>query len=136
MVFVKKGDFLIFSFYAKWIKKKCFLKVPKEKRSLFRAKKHRLKKPPKIFIFSEVSPWFLSKNGDFLIFSFYAKLIKKKCFFKVPKEKKPFQSKRTSAQKTIKICIFFKLVSPWFLSKNGNFLILSFFAKWIKEKCF
>ena len=40
--------------------------------------------------FKGVSPWFLSKNGDFLIFSFYAKLIKKKCFVKVPKEKRPF----------------------------------------------
>ena len=37
--------------------------------------------------FKGVSPWFLSKNGDFLIFSFYAKWIKKKCFVKVPKEK-------------------------------------------------
>ena len=27
----KTGDFLILTFYAKWMKKKCFLKVSKEK---------------------------------------------------------------------------------------------------------
>ena len=40
--------------------------------------------------FKGVSPWFLSKSGDFLIFSFYAKWIKKKGFLKVAREKKPF----------------------------------------------
>ena len=33
---------------------------------------------------------FLSKNGDFLIFSFYTKWINKKFFLKVLKEKNPF----------------------------------------------
>ena len=46
----KNGDFLMFSFYAKWIKKKFFLRFRK-KRSLFRAKEHRLKKPPKLAFF-------------------------------------------------------------------------------------
>ena len=41
-------------------------------------------------VFEKVSPWFLSKNGDFLILSFYAKWIKKKCFLNSRKEKKPF----------------------------------------------
>ena len=27
---------------------------------------------------------------------------------------------------------FFKGVSPWFLSKNGDFLVFSFRGKWIK----
>ena len=40
--------------------------------------------------FKGVSPRFWSKNEDFLIFRFYAKLIREKCFVKVPKEKKPF----------------------------------------------
>ena len=31
---------------------------------------------------------------------------------------------------------FFKGVSPWFLSKNGDFLILTFYAKWIKKSVF
>ena len=48
------------------------------------------KNHPNLLFFKEISLWFLSKKGDFLIFSFYAKWIKKKCFLKVPKEKKPF----------------------------------------------
>ena len=48
-----------------------------------------LKSHQNLQFFKGVSPWFLSKNGDFLIFSFYAKWIKR-VFFEVPKEKKPF----------------------------------------------
>ena len=48
-----------------------------------------LKNHQNLQFFKGVSPWFLSKNGDFLIFSFYAKWIKR-VFFEVPKEKKPF----------------------------------------------
>ena len=48
------------------------------------------KNHPNLHFFKEVSPWFLSKNGDFLIFSFYANWMKKKCFLKVPKKKRPF----------------------------------------------
>ena len=38
MVFVKNGDFLIFGFYAKWIKKKCFVNVPKKKKASYTIK--------------------------------------------------------------------------------------------------
>ena len=51
MVFVKKWRFLIFSFYAKWIKNKCFSKVRKEKKAFLDQKKIWSKKPPK-FAFS------------------------------------------------------------------------------------
>ena len=47
-----------------------------------------------LHLFQEVSPLFLSKTGDFLIFCFYAKLIKKKCFAKVPKRKEAFLDHR------------------------------------------
>ena len=49
-----------------------------------------LKSQQNLHFFKGVSRWFLSKNGDFLIFSFYTKWINKKCSLKVPKEKKPF----------------------------------------------
>ena len=91
MVFVKKiGDFLIFSFYAKWINKKCFLKARKEKKALLDPKNIGLKNHQNLHFFKGVSPWFLSKNGDFLIFSFYAKWIENKAFLRAAREKKPF----------------------------------------------
>ena len=50
----------------------CFLKVPKKK-SLFRAKQHCLKKSLKILHFFKGVSFFLSKNGDILIFRCYPK---------------------------------------------------------------
>ena len=49
-------------------------------------------------------------------------------FLKVPKEKKPFQTIKISTQKPRKFD-FFKGVSPWFMSKNGDFLMFSFFMQ-------
>ena len=41
--------------------------------------------------FEKVSPWFLSKNGNFsILIGFYTKWINNKCFLKVPREKKAF----------------------------------------------
>ena len=84
------GDFLIFSFLAKWMKKKCCFEGSERKEAFLDHKNIGLKNHQNLQFFKEVIPLFLSKNGDFLIFSFYAKLIKKKCFVKVPKEKRPF----------------------------------------------
>ena len=72
----KNIDFLIFSFYAKWKKNNCFLKFP-TKRSLLRAKKHRLKKPPKFAFFSNWLVHGFVKKWRSLILSFYAKRYKK-----------------------------------------------------------
>ena len=58
--------------------------------------------------FKGVSPWFLAKNGDFLMFSFYALWIQEQCLLEVTKEKKLFEAQKTSAQKTTKNCIFTK----------------------------
>ena len=55
-------------------KKKVFFEGSKGKGAFLDYKKHLLKKPPQNFYFFKgVSPLFLSKNGDFLILSFYSK---------------------------------------------------------------
>ena len=92
---------------------KVFFEGSERKKSPFGPKKHWLKIHQNLHFFKGVSPWFLSKNGDFLIFSFYAKWIENKGFLKV-------------GSKNHQIFFFKKKVSPWFLSKNGDFLILSF----------
>ena len=53
--------------------------------------------------FKGVSPWFLSKKGDFLIFSFYAKWIKRKCFFEGSERKEAFLDHKNIDSKTTKI---------------------------------
>ena len=86
--------------------------------------------------FKGVSPWFLSKNGDFLIFSFVAKWMKKKCFFEGSERKEAFLEQKTPAQKTTKICISSNGLFDGFCQNLEMFLFFSFYAKWIKKKCF
>ena len=77
MVFFKKWRFFNLLFLCKIGQEKVFLKVPKKKSLFRRKKKIGSKNNQNLHFFKGVSPWFLSKNGDFLIFSFYAKGIKK-----------------------------------------------------------
>ena len=59
-----------------------------------------------------------------------------KGFFQGSERKEAFLDQKTSAQKTTNFCIFLKRLVHGFFSKNGDFLILSFYAKLIKKKCF
>ena len=52
------------------------------------------KNHPNFNFFKEVSPWFLSKNGDFFIFSFYAKRDQEKVFFGDSERKEAFLDKK------------------------------------------
>ena len=53
-----------------------------------------------------------------------------KVFFEGSERKEAFlEQKNIGSKKNIKICIFFKVVSLCFLSKNGDILIFSFYAK-------
>ena len=69
---------------------KVFFEASESKEAFLDQKNIGSKNHQNLHFFKGVSPWFSSKNGDFLILSFYAKWIKKKCFLRVPKEKKPF----------------------------------------------
>ena len=55
---------------------------------------------------------------------------------KAQKEKKAFLDQKNIGSKNHQNFHFFKWVSPWLLSKNGDFLIFSFYAKWFMRKCF
>ena len=53
-----------------------------------------------------------------------------KVFFEGSERKEAFlEQKNIGSKKDTKICIFFKVVSLWFLSKNGEILIFRFHAK-------
>ena len=56
---------------------KVFLMVPEEKGAFLDHKNIASKNHQNLHFFKGVSLWFLSKNGDFLIFRFYAKEFKK-----------------------------------------------------------
>ena len=131
MFFVKKWRFLNLQSLCRMDDEKVFCEGSERKEAFLHHKNIGSKSNSNLNFFKGVSPWFQSKNEDFLIFSLFAERIKKKGFVKVPKGKKPFQTIKTSAQKTTKICIFF---GQWFLSKKGDFLVFSFYAKWIKKR--
>ena len=50
-----------------------FCKSFEEKEAFLDQKNINSKNPQNLHFFERVSPWSLPKNGDFLIFSFYAK---------------------------------------------------------------
>ena len=56
-----------------------------------------------------------------------------KGFFQGSERKEAFLDQKTSAQKTINICIFSKRLVHGFCQKNRGFLIPTFYAKWIKK---
>ena len=61
----------------------------------------------------------------------------KRCFFEGSERKETFlEVKNIGSKNHQNFEIFFKGLSPWFLSKNGDFLIFSFYAKWMKKKVF
>ena len=61
----------------------------------------------------------------------------KKLIFEGFEKKEAFlEQKNIGSKNHQNLHFFFKVVSPWFLSKNGDFLIFSFNAKQVKKKCF
>ena len=127
MVFVKKWRFFNLLFLCKMDKKIVFFESS-ERKEAFLEQKNIGSKITKIL---HSFPWFFPKNGDFFIFSFYAKWMKKKSvFFEGSERKEAFLEQKNIGSKNLQnFEIFFKGLSPWFLSKNGDFLIFSFYAK-------
>ena len=79
----------------------------RKKRSLFRPKRHWLKKITKIYNFSkELVHGFCQKTGDFLIFSFYAKWIKR-VFFEGSEGKEAFLDHKRNGSKNHPKFLFF-----------------------------
>ena len=64
---------------------------------------------------------------------FLCKMDQEIVFFERSERKEAFLDQKTSAQKTTQNLLFFKGVSPLFLSKNGDFLIFCFYAKGSKN---
>ena len=82
-----------------------------------------------LHFFKGVSPWLLSKNGDFLIFRFYPKRDQQIMFCEGFEGNKAFLDEKNMGSKNHKNLHFFKGASPWLLSKNRDFLIFRFYPK-------
>ena len=53
-------------------------------------------------------------------------------FYESLERKNAFLDQKNIGSKNNQNFHFFKGVSPWFLSKNEEFVLFSFYAKWIK----
>ena len=105
--FCQKMDIFNLTFLCKTDQEIVFCNGYKGKEAFLDHKNIGSKNHPNLHFFKEVSPWCLLKNGDFLIFSFYAKWIKNKCFSKVRKEKKAFlDQKKIWSKKPPKFAFF------------------------------
>ena len=70
------------------------------------------------------------KKWRFFKLKFLCKMDQEKVFFEGSERKEAFlEQKNIGSKKNTKICISLKVVSLWFLSKNGDILIFSFYAK-------
>ena len=95
-----------------------------------------LKTTPNLHFSKGVSPWFLSINGDFFCLLLLCKMEQEKKFWEVFKRKEVFSDYKNMGLKNLKKLHFSNVVSPWLLSKNGDFSTFCFYAKWIKMKWF
>ena len=80
-----------------------------------------LKKSKKSRFSKGVTPLFLSTIPIFSHGYFFDKLSKKSLFFDVLSRKESFLDLKSEVLKKFKQSKFFKVVSPWFLSKNRIF---------------
>ena len=122
-------DFLIFTFHAKWIKKKRFFEGFERKEAFLDHKNIGSKNHQNLHFFQGVSPWILSKKGRFFNLEFLCKMDQGKKFCERSEIKEAFLDHKNIGSKNHQNLHFFKGVSPWSFSKNGDFLIFSFYAK-------
>ena len=95
------------------------------------------KNPQNLHCFGRGKSMVFVKKWRFFNFQFLCKMDQEKGFFEGCKGKKAFlDDKKNRLQKTTKICIFLKGVSPWFLSKKWRFFNLQFICKMDQEIVF
>ena len=80
-----------------------FYESSERKKAFLEQKNHQ-----NFYFFKGVSPWFLSKNRDFLLFSFYVKWMKKKCFFEGFERKEAFLEQKNVGSKNHQNLHFFQ----------------------------
>ena len=90
-------------------------------------KNMRFKKSKNCHFFKQVNPWFWSKNGHFSHF-FFRQYSPKNSLNDILERKNAFRCYKNKKFKNLKNSHFFKVVNPWFWSKNGHFSKFFFYA--------
>ena len=111
------------------------MKDPKEKKPS-KTKKTSAQKTTNICIFLKELVHGLCQKMDIFNFKFSCKTDQEIVFCDGYQGKEAFLDHKNISSKNHQNLHYFKGFSPWFFSKNGDFLIFSFYAKWMKKKCF
>ena len=138
MVFVKKWRYFNLQFLCKIGREKVFFEGSERKKAFLDQKNIGLKNYQNLNFFKSGQSMVFVKNGDFLIFSFHTKLkqVKKKCFSKDPKEKKPFYTIKNIGSKNHPKFSFFQRGQSMVFVKKWRFFNVQFLCKMDQEKMF
>ena len=106
-----------------------------ERKNTFLGYKNKKFKKSKYWHFSKgVNPWFWSKNGNFLNFSFLGNLGQENVFYDILERKNAFLGCKNKKFIKSKYWHFSKGVNPWLWSKNCHFCNF-FFTPYSPVKC-
>ena len=115
-------------------REKTIFDVLYSKQAFLNKKNLGLKNPKNRHFSKEVSPWFWSKIGYLSIFPFLPYLDQENVSFDCLEGKNVFSGYKNRKLRKSKNRDFCKGVSPWFWSKIGNFVNVSFYAKYTQKK--
>ena len=98
-----------------------FLRQCRTKNAFLAYKNKKFKKSKNWHFFKGVNPWFWSKNGHFSNFFFLVNIGQENVFYDILERKNVLIDYKKNKIKKSKNWHFFKVVNPWFWSKNGHF---------------
>ena len=121
MVLAKKWPFFQLLFLGKIGQENVFYDTVERKNAFLCYKNNKFKKSKNWLFFKGVNPWFWSKNGHFIKFSFLRNKGQENVFCNIVERKNPFLGYKNKKFKKSRNWYFSKQVNPWFWSKNGHF---------------
>ena len=131
-------------FFRQYRPGKCVLRYSRTKNTFLGYKNESLKswkidifKKSRNWHFSKgVNPWFWSKNGHFSNFFFLGNIGQENVFYDILERKNTFLGYKNKRFKKSKNWHFFKVVNPWFWSKNCHYSNFFFQAVYARKMCF
>ena len=127
--------FLTF-FQAIQARKMSFTILQSRKNAFLGYQNKKFKRSKNVHFSNGVNLWFWSKNGHFSNFFFFGNIGQENVFYDMLERKNAFLGYKNKKFKKLKNGHFFKVVNPWFWSKNGHFSNFLFLGNIGQENVF
>ena len=121
MVLVQKGPFFQLFFFRQYRQENVLFDILERKNVLLGYKNKKFKKSKNWHFSKGDKPWFWTKNGRFSKFFFLGNRGQENVYYDILERKDAFLEYKKKNFKKAKNWHFFKVVNPWFCSKNGHF---------------